>query len=406
MVSMHEHYRVHGNMDEYVKVMDELGIEKAIFLPTGHSPNNARYREYSQELAKVAKQYPGKIYWFATTWSKDPEAVNVLDDQIRQGARGIKLLDWLKGFEGAELDGPQMYAIYALAKKHQLPMLLHVDLQKHPEWIPKLEKAVSEFPTVTFVLAHYCRAASEPVPDLAICGRILEKHPNVHADISMGGGVKRYMRYFDHDPETFREFILTHQDKLMWGTDMILDGQEEKTATWMKRRIMQDITMMATPIYLSPFYKTDTAVHQGLALPREVLEKLFYKNAVRVLAVVFSSEKVSVLPKPRQGSPDRFLERRLRHPEFAVRGGAIEPLGQSRLVNDAPRQERFGAGERGRELGRRRCRHRQRIRDFPSRWGDARLPSHPPRQVTESQILARQQISSTLHASLSRQHMA
>jgi hypothetical protein len=54
-------------------------------------------------------------------------------------------------------------------------------------------------------------------PQLELCAETLDKFPNVYIDISMGGGLKRYMRYFDENPELWRNFILKYQDRIFWA---------------------------------------------------------------------------------------------------------------------------------------------------------------------------------------------
>jgi predicted TIM-barrel fold metal-dependent hydrolase len=174
--------------------------------------------------------------------------------------------------------------VYEIALRYRVPVLLHIDFQKRPDWKWQFERAATDFPDVTFILAHYCRAASGRTPALDLCADTLDKFPQVFLDMSMGGGLKRYMRYFDEDPRRWHDFVLRYQDRLLWGTDIILDENPSKDAAWVWRRMLTDFLMFQAPFYRSPFHPEDTTLHQGLALPASVLRKLYYDNPRRLLA--------------------------------------------------------------------------------------------------------------------------
>ena len=81
----------------------------------------------------------------------------------------------------------------------------------------------------------------------------------------MGGGPKRYMRYFDADPKRWHDFVLRYQDRLLWGTDTILDGNPSKDAAWVWRRMRTDFLMFQSSFYQSPFHQDDKTLYQGVA---------------------------------------------------------------------------------------------------------------------------------------------
>jgi predicted TIM-barrel fold metal-dependent hydrolase len=176
-----------------------------------------------------------------------------------------------------------MHHVYEVARRYRVPVLLHIDFQKRPEWKMQFDRVAADFPDVTFILAHYCRAASGATPALELCTDTLDKFPNVFVDISMGGGLKRYMRYFDQESVLWRGFVLRYQDRILWGTDMILDDNPGKNADWIWRRMLTDFLMFQTPVYQSPFHPEDKTLHHGLALPASVLKKIYYENPQRIL---------------------------------------------------------------------------------------------------------------------------
>jgi len=285
-ISAHEHYRAGGGMDSYLKAARFANIKKAVFLPTDWPASNPAYKENLQELLKLKKQYPDKIIAFATAYNRDPSAASYLEEALRNGASGIKFIDWLESKkypnEAGAVDSANMYKIYEVARKYKVPLLMHIDFQKRPEWKEQFWNAARDFPDVTFILAHYCRAASGEVPLLELCSETLDKFPNVFTDLSMGGGIKRYVRYFDKNPEIFRNFILRYQDRILWGTDLEIRPDKPKTSLTVARRMWLDFLILQKKYYLNPFHG-GFKLHRGFNLPREVLEKIYWENPKKIL---------------------------------------------------------------------------------------------------------------------------
>jgi predicted TIM-barrel fold metal-dependent hydrolase len=287
-ISTHEHYRAGGNIAPYLAVMKRARIEQAVFVPTGWPPSDSHYRENLKELLALQRQHPKQIIAFATAYNQDPQAAQIIEGALKAGARGIKFIDWLFSErypnDAGPVDSANMRRVYAVARRYHVPVLLHIDFQKRPDWKQQFDRVAADFPDVTFILAHYCRAASGAQPALELCTDTLDKFANVVVDLSMGGGLKRYMRYFDEDPTRWRNFILHYQDRILWGTDMIVDDNPGKNADWIWRRIRTDFSILQLARYKSPFHQEDQIVHQGLALPAAVLKKIYYDNPKRILS--------------------------------------------------------------------------------------------------------------------------
>jgi predicted TIM-barrel fold metal-dependent hydrolase len=286
-ISTHEHYRAGGDIKPYLAVMARANIEKAVFVPTDWPPSNPQAKVNLKELLALQRRYPQRIVVFATAYDKDPAAAEVIEQALKDGAQGIKFIDWLASAtypdEAGPVDSPNMLRVYEIARRYRVPVLLHIDFQKRPDWKQQFDHVAAAFPDVTFILAHYCRAASGEKPALELCTDTLDRFPNVAVDLSMGGGLKRYMRYFDEDPEPWRAFVRRYQDRILWGTDLILDDNPGKNADWIWRRMLTDFSMLQTVTYQSPFHQDDKSLHQGLALPAAVLRKIYYDNPRRLL---------------------------------------------------------------------------------------------------------------------------
>jgi predicted TIM-barrel fold metal-dependent hydrolase len=112
-----------------------------------------------------------------------------------------------------------MYKVYQVVRKHQLPVLIHASLSKHPKQRQELERILRDFPDLTIVAAHYAKTA----PKLEKAQELLDRYPNLFTDISMGGGLSRYQKEICLEPKKFRDFIIRNQDRILWGTDIILE---------------------------------------------------------------------------------------------------------------------------------------------------------------------------------------
>ena len=90
-----------------------------------------------------------------------------------------------------------------------------------------------------------------PVTPGGAIDRLMERYPNIYGDLSAGSGANSISR----DKEFGRGFLVRRQDRLMFGTDYLQPGQ---------------------PV---PQFE----LFDNLDLPKAVQQKVFRKNAERVL---------------------------------------------------------------------------------------------------------------------------
>jgi len=231
-------------------------------------------------LLELAKQDPDFIIPFASVNPSDPDAVAVLRDAVGKGARGIKLMSGHPDYYRAPLDSPPLLAVFEVARVAGIPVLMHVSPMRLPQQMPEFEHLLKAFPTVTVIAAHYARTP----PDFSETKRLLDSYPNLFMDVSMGAGLPRYQGEIPRYLRPYREFILAYQDRLLWGTDMILD--DEETEAFIRARIETDFLVLGKRLYVDPQPGKDRSVVEfGLDLPRPVLEKIFYENPGRILGI-------------------------------------------------------------------------------------------------------------------------
>lgn len=296
-------------VEELVAVLDRCDIRQLVDLDGGWGE-----AVLDQHLAYCNERYPDRFLVFGgIDWSKWPEEENRFPDaaarrleaQVRRGAQGLKVWKPLglhvrdeKGLRVA-VDDPRLDPIWARAAELDIPVLIHtadpvaffdpIDrfneqyeiLQRHPEWaypagefppfaqlMDELDSLLGRHPRTTFVAAH---VASFP-ENLGWVGATLDAHPNFNIDIAAR------ISELGRQPYTARDFFIRYQDRILFGTDVppdpgyyaiyfrFLESRDEyfeygtEEIPWLGR----------WRIY-------------GLDLPADVLEKVYRRNAERVI---------------------------------------------------------------------------------------------------------------------------
>lgn len=281
-IDMHEHYRDGGNVEEFLKAAGCLGISKIVFVPTGLSPDNEGYEAHWNELIKQAKElYPEKIIPFCTIDEADPEAAEIFEQCLQEGAKGLKLIGGHSSFYDEPLNSENMYKVYQKASEYKVPVLLHGSIITIPKLKDQLDQVYSDFPEVTFIQAHYGSTIMNGI-NLDQIAELLDKHPNLYIDLSMGGGIARYHYYFRQDLAKVKDFIITYQDRILFGSDIILNRKTYKNFDWFYQRMKCDLDLHQQKEYTPSFGEKDI-LHQGFDLDREVLRKLYFENPKKVL---------------------------------------------------------------------------------------------------------------------------
>lgn len=120
---------------------------------------------------------------------------------------------------------PALLAVYEVARKHQLPVLIHHNissaLRRDPIYMAEMEDALRQFPDVPFIWAHVGISRRVDVPGLpGIAKGLLERHPNLTFDISW----VVYDDYIGKDTESLAAWaglIEAFPERFMIGSDIV-----------------------------------------------------------------------------------------------------------------------------------------------------------------------------------------
>jgi len=280
-VDMHEHYRIGGDMERFFEAAGRFGVSKAVFVPTGFGPDNRGYKSYQKFLLRyIKKLYPEKVIAFCTIDEQDPKAAEIFEDCLKDGGQGLKLLGGHPNFYDEPLDSENMYKVYKVAERYKVPVLIHGSIINIPETKTQLKRVYKDFPMVTFIHAHYCSSIFQGI-NLDQCAELLDNYPNVYIDLSMGGGIERYHRYLREDLNKIKDFVVKYQDRILFGSDIILDNANYKTANWIYSRMKCDIDLHQKESYTCDFGEKDV-IHRGFKLDKGILRKLYWENPAKV----------------------------------------------------------------------------------------------------------------------------
>jgi predicted TIM-barrel fold metal-dependent hydrolase len=309
-IDVHNHVNDARGKDGAVPVpellarMDRLNVKRIVIL-TG------RWGEALQQVVdRMAKPHPDRFTVFTEPdWSRiDEPGFGVamaaqIRDGVARGARGLKITKVLglqvrdKTGQLVTVDDLRLDPMWAECGTLRIPVAIHVsdpdaffepvdatnerwdELGEYPEWsfhgprfpakrtiLDARNRVFARHPETTFIALH---VANHP-EDLSDVSGVLDRYPNVvvetgarHAELG-------------RQPRRTREFFLKYQDRVLFGTDYA--PEEAMYRNWFR--------FLETADEYFDYWHAPTQGRwkiSGLDLPREVLEKVYQKNAERVL---------------------------------------------------------------------------------------------------------------------------
>jgi predicted TIM-barrel fold metal-dependent hydrolase len=309
-------------------VLDSLNMKVTTICTRG--TNVERMNRQINQAKEFTKEYPRYYAWITTfdlTQRDDPNwadnVINQLKEDFKNGAIGVKV--WkeigmeIKNKDGKyiQIDDPMFYPIFDFLAKVGKPVLAHL-AEPIQAWMPgnvesKPQNYWAKHPQYSFWdkpgVPSYSEimAARDHVlerhPDLIFIGahlgslefdvseiiKRLDRYPNFAVEI---GGRTRYFMWQARGK--VRDFFIKYQDRIMYGTDLsggVSDNQDEIESRRDRFLERQDFFFRyyATDdefpwgndiVGDKPFPEPEYSV-KGLALPPEVLKKVFYDNAVK-----------------------------------------------------------------------------------------------------------------------------
>ncbi len=304
---------------ELVAAMDGLNMAAMVNLsgrgfvrttgPDGKPRFALREPSYLRELLALTERVaPGRIVHFTNVdfagvgspeWAA--RAVAELEADVAAGARGLKIYKGLgmdsKDVAGNRIpvDDSRLAPIWAACARLGIPVLIHTadpapfwqakdkenerlyemieipgrwrDPAENTPWEQLIGEQHNLFktnPATTFINAHLGWLGN----DLGRLGQLMDETPNVLTEI---GAV---LAELGRQPRFARDWFVKYQDRVMFGKD-----------SWEPLEYPPYFRVLETADDYFPYYRRRHAFWKiyGLDLPDEVLRKLYYQNALRVV---------------------------------------------------------------------------------------------------------------------------
>lgn len=308
VIDIHNHLSKLENTEKYLQVMDKVGVWKCVSLD-GRSAKDF-YKEHIKKSKEVSAER--LLVFFRPDWSRIDEPdfgkkeAARLEDAVRLGARGVKVAKDLgltakdKTGKLLTVDDPRLDPIWEKSGELGIPVLMHIsdpkafftpidkfnerydELGGHPEWsfygdkypakmelLEQRNRVFAKHPKTTFIATHLANLPE----DLAKVSEWLDKYPNMYTDINAR------ISELGRQPYTARKFMIKYQDRIMFGTDTPCD----EVAYRIYFRFLETDDEYIDPA--ASHHQQGRWMIYGLYLPDQVLEKIYNKNASKILAM-------------------------------------------------------------------------------------------------------------------------
>ncbi|MBX2961399.1 MAG: amidohydrolase family protein [Cyclobacteriaceae bacterium] len=295
-----------GTLKKLVEEMDKLNMGLMINLSGRGFRSSADHLQRSMDTINAF--YPKRFVLFTNVdfssidnpdWQA--RAVKQLEDDVKRGAMGLKIYKSLgmnnrdsKG-NRIRVDDPRIDPIWAKCGELGIPVLIHtadpksfwdpmdennerwLELKTHPgrrrsetdpapweQLIQEQHNVFKKHPKTKFINAHMGWYPN----DLNKLGGLLETMPNMYVEI---GAV---IAELGRQPRTAHDFMIKYQDRILFGKD-----------SWVPDEYETYFRVLETADEYFPYHKRYHAFWRmyGLELPDEVLKKVYYKNALKLL---------------------------------------------------------------------------------------------------------------------------
>jgi len=303
-VHAHVNGRTPREVADWVKTMDEAGVQQTVIL-TG-----ATGKAFDDLVELYLKPYPKRFQLFCgieTTGIDQPDypqrAATELERCFRKGARGAgELSDKGLGFGGTASiprakrlhpNDPRLDMFWKKMAELKIPANIHVsdhpsawqppdvfqertpdyqhfnqtgrDVPSYGELIAMRNDLLSRQPKTTFIACHLGNQGN----DLATLSKVLDQYPNLYLDFS----ARDYE--IGRTPRAALKFMTKYRGRLMFGTDMGRDLSMYR-AWW---RLLESADEFMPGRVWWRYY--------GLDLPAPVLDALYRGTARKVLSSGF-----------------------------------------------------------------------------------------------------------------------
>lgn len=279
-IDFHQHIYSSADVKDYLEVMELFNIEKSVMLSLRDIDDSNIYKGNNDFVLQLQKEYPDRIIAYTTIEEEDENSLEVFEEDFSRGSRGLKLIGWHQNYiikYNVSLTDKKMYELYEFSEEKELPIMAHIRLLENKRYYEDLSKILSDFPDLKFILAH----GGLDFYNLQKLDSLLGENPNLYIDLSFYGTYYEYwFRQVSIYRDEFRNLIIKYPDQILWGTDVY--PSLNRGYDYMVNSIECSIKLVEEKTFTCPRFSGNDTLN-GLYLSPEILEKIYYKNAVELL---------------------------------------------------------------------------------------------------------------------------
>lgn len=304
-IDIHNHQNGMMSAEEQTKLvaeMDKLNMKMMVNLNGNYGPRG------SEVVKNMKSKYPKRFIVFANLDFNnidDPgygdRAAQVLEENFKAGAQGLKFFKSFgmsirdKNGKRIPADDPRFYKVFEVCAKYKAPVLIHTadpkpfwepwdknnerwlemkefpgrrrSAEKDGAWEDLMAESARLFkahPKTNFIAAHLRWYGN----DLAALGKQFDEMPNLYTDIAA------VIAELGRQPRFARQFLTKYADRVLFGKDV-----------WAPVEYYTYFRVLESSDEYFEYYRRRHAFWKmyGLELPDEVLKKLYYKNALKLV---------------------------------------------------------------------------------------------------------------------------
>ena len=272
----------HYGIDVFVNMMQ---LEEALSL----------YRDWGHRMLFIA--VPS---WNAVEGDPVDDFLRRIEGFYNLGSRIVKFhcAPETMARRGYTLDSPRLQRVFDEITGRKMGIMTHIgdpdtwyaskyaDTAKYgtrEQHYQMWENVLNQYPQVPWIGAHM---GGHP-EDINQLQGILDRHANVSLDCS---ATKWVTRSLSAQRNASRDFFILNQNRILFGSDQVSRDERDydfySSRFWVHRKMWETAYIGPSPIFDGDLPTDAQPTLRGLALPDEVLQKLYHDNAVRYLNAV------------------------------------------------------------------------------------------------------------------------
>jgi predicted TIM-barrel fold metal-dependent hydrolase len=323
-IDAHAHLRTY---DDYFVEQAKINDFRLLCIIVDDKSTKKHIEEQFDYFMHQKKKYPADIE-FITSFSMENfndeawlgETIEWIDYTVRKGAIAVKVWKNIgmveKDKDGSfiMIDDPRFDPLFQMLAERGIPVAGHIGepkncwlpldemstrndrdyFEKNPEYhmynfpefpsyeeqIGSLERMLEKNPGLKYIGLHLASLEWD-IDELA---SRLDRFPNMAVDLAERMG--QIFLQTSRNRDKVRDFFIKYQDRILYGTDIIAsDENPDKSALLDK---WKDIWSVDWLFFVSDERLTSTFIDDeftGLHLPKDVVDKIYYRNAVKWYSV-------------------------------------------------------------------------------------------------------------------------